>query len=210
MICAYDKVYLNNVQKMMGASFQYVVYDCHQSLRSYYDMFLKSPYSQKLASGDILTLTGLTGIEIAIEVMGVKDEDIVKPSYYSKKSQEYWTGWALAYYQWYSGKGYDLLDQEVGIEQIMDLYNPYHEMDIMQFVDKMHELCQKQRLVTYLKKYREMSGLSQSELSRIANVPVKTIQQYEQKRKDINKAQVETVVKLARAIGCRVEDIMEN
>lgn len=70
-------------------------------------------------------------------------------------------------------------------------------MDIMQFVDKMQEISKKRRLVTYLKKYREMSGLSQSELSRITNVPVKTIQQYEQKRKDINKAQVETVVKLA-------------
>jgi hypothetical protein len=32
---------------------------------------------------------------------------------------------------------------------------------------------------------------------------------YEQRRKDINKAEAESVLRLARALGCEIEDIME-
>lgn len=39
-------------------------------------------------------------------------------------------------------------------------------MDITQFVDKMRDLSQRSRMVSYLKKYRELAGLSQSELAR--------------------------------------------
>ncbi|MGN0316423.1 MAG: helix-turn-helix domain-containing protein [Lachnospira sp.] len=209
MIYAYDKVYLNNVQRLMGAMFQYVVYDCKLSLTEFYERFLESTYSDKIAYGDILTLTGKTGAEIAIEVMEINNNDIVYSGCYTKKSQEYWAGWALAYYQWYCGKSLKIIQQEVPLEQIIELYNPFHEMDITQFVDKMRDLSQRSRMVSYLKKYRELAGLSQSELSRITDIPVKSIQQYEQRRKDINKAQVETVIKLARALCCNVEDLLE-
>ena len=40
-------------------------------------------------------------------------------------------------------------------------------------------------------------------------IPVKTIQQYEQRRKDINKAQVEYVVRLSKALCCEPQDILE-
>ncbi len=43
-----------------------------------------------------------------------------------------------------------------------------------------------------------------------ADVPVRTIQQYEQRQKDINKAQAETLLRLARALNCNVEDLMEK
>lgn len=57
---------------------------------------------------------------------------------------------------------------------------------------------------------RTLAGLSQSELAGQADVPVRTIQQYEQRQKDINKAQAETLLRLARALNCNVEDLMEK
>ena len=50
----------------------------------------------------------------------------------------------------------------------------------------------------------------QSELAQQAGVSVRTIQQYEQRRKDINKAQTETLLKIARALVCTVEDLVEK
>ena len=63
---------------------------------------------------------------------------------------------------------------------------------------------------TYLKKLRKRAGISQSILAEETGIPVKTIQQYEQRRKDINKAQVEYVVRLSKALCCEPQDILEE
>ena len=90
------------------------------------------------------------------------------------------------------------------------LYTPYHEMDIRQFVDKMNELYHEAKPETNLKELRTFANLSQSELAKQAGVSVRTIQQYEQRRKDINKAQPETLLKIARVLVCTVEDLVEK
>ena len=76
--------------------------------------------------------------------------------------------------------------------------------------DKMNELYAKKNTTTNLKKLRLAAGMSQSELSETAEVPLRTIQQYEQRQKNINKAQTETVLKLADALFCRPIDLMEK
>ena len=76
--------------------------------------------------------------------------------------------------------------------------------------DKMNELYAKKNTTTNLKKLRLAAGMSQSELSEAAEVPLRTIQQYEQRQKNINKAQTETVLKLADALFCRPIDLMEK
>ncbi|MBR3918457.1 MAG: helix-turn-helix transcriptional regulator [Clostridia bacterium] len=43
----------------------------------------------------------------------------------------------------------------------------------------------------------------------MSDIPVRTIQQYEQNQKNINAAKAETVVKLAKALNCTVEALME-
>lgn len=60
-----------------------------------------------------------------------------------------------------------------------------------------------------LKEMREKSGMSQSQLSRTAGVNIKTLQSYEQGIKDINRAQVGIVLKLAKALGCTIEELIE-
>ena len=59
-----------------------------------------------------------------------------------------------------------------------------------------------------LKFFREDKGMSQSELAKASGVSLRNIQAYEQGYKDINKAQVITVLQLAEAIGCDVYDII--
>ena len=89
------------------------------------------------------------------------------------------------------------------------MYNPYHEMDISQFSDKMTELDKSRKSETNLKQYRLAAGLSQSELAEVSGVPVRTIQQYEQRVKNINAAKAESVIALSKALECPVEMLME-
>lgn len=60
-----------------------------------------------------------------------------------------------------------------------------------------------------LKRLRSTSGLSQSKVSELSGINVRMIQHYEQGVKDINKAQAITVYKLAQALKCSVEDLLE-
>lgn len=83
-------------------------------------------------------------------------------------------------------------------------------MDIRQFVDKMNELYKEAKVDTNLKIHRKQLNLSQKELAFRAEIPVRTIQQYEQRQKDINKAQAVYLVKLARALYCNIEDLLEK
>lgn len=60
-----------------------------------------------------------------------------------------------------------------------------------------------------LKDIREAAGLSQAKLAAAAGVNARMIQHYEQGFKDINKAQALTIYRLARALGCQMEDLIE-
>lgn len=61
-----------------------------------------------------------------------------------------------------------------------------------------------------LKSIREDKKISQSKLAELSGVSVRMIQHYEQGVKDINKAQADTVYKLAQALKCTVEDLINK
>ena len=61
-----------------------------------------------------------------------------------------------------------------------------------------------------LKYFREDKGMSQSELAKASGVSLRTIQAFEMGYRDINKAQVITVLQLAEALECDVYDIINN
>ena len=60
-----------------------------------------------------------------------------------------------------------------------------------------------------IKELRVVSGMSQYQLSAKSGVNLRMIQYYEQGAKDIKKASGETILKLAQALGCSMEDIIE-
>lgn len=64
--------------------------------------------------------------------------------------------------------------------------------------------------MTNLKKYRERAGITQAELSLRTGVSLRTLQDYEQGSKPINKAAAITVYRIAKALGVNVEDLLES
>ena len=73
----------------------------------------------------------------------------------------------------------------------------------------MSELYKSAKPDTNLKMIRTKLNLTQKELSDISGVPVRTIQQYEQRQKNINKAQTGYLVMLSKALSCKIEDLLE-
>ena len=90
------------------------------------------------------------------------------------------------------------------------MYTPYHEMDIRQFCDEMRKLYKAAKPDTNLKLLRKSAGLSQQGLAELSGVPTRTIQQYEQRQKNINKANAEHLLLLSRALNCDMADLLET
>lgn len=211
MIRAYDKVYLDKARTTLGRMLDFAVYDLKYDIAVFFDLFIKSGVAKRFETGDFAVIAGMSGVELAYEVLeqsGVKSERI-KPNYTASRSEEFWTGWSLAYYQWETSMSFAEIVRYVPIKDIIALYQPYHEMDIRQFVDKMNAMYKAEKPETNLKFLRQKVGLSQRDLADLSGVPVRTIQQYEQRQKSINKAQVEYLVVLAKVLCCEVEDLME-
>lgn len=119
-------------------------------------------------------------------------------------------GW-LGFRQFQHKKGYSFykINNSLPIEEVLRLYPTLHEADVTKFFDVANTYFKKSE-ITNLKKIRQARGLSQSKLARLAEIELRSIQMYEQRRNDINKAQVETLYKLARVLGCNIEDLLEN
>lgn len=212
MIHAYDKVYLEKGRTALGRMLDFAVYDLNYDLSLFFHWFLSSGVAARFGNGDFTLLVGKSGVELAYEVLERSGQAVarIKPGYTVGRSAEYWTGWALAYYQWETALSFDEIDRYIPIEDIRMLYSPYHEMDIRQFVDKMNELYRSAKPETNLKLRRQRANLSQKALAELSGVPLRTIQQYEQRQKNINKAQAEYLAMFAKVLCCGMEDLLEH
>ena len=212
MIHAYDKVYLSKAQSALGRMLDFAVYSLQYDISEFFDLFLSSGVATRFEKGDYSVITGLSGVELAYTVLTLSGihADRIEPRYPIDRSEEFWTGWSLAYYQWETALYFADIIRHIPIKIVMGLYSPYHEMDIRQFCDKMNELYRTSNPETNLKLFRQNTGLSQRELEEQSGVPLRTIQQYEQRQKNINKAQAEYLVMLAKTLCCEVEDLIEK
>lgn len=208
---AYDKNYLEKARTTLGRMLDFAVYDLKLDLKDFFDRFIVSGIANDFENGDSKTIAGKSGVELAYEVMEKTGENVrnIKPRYTVNRSEEYWTGWSLAYYQWKTAISFSKIVEYIPINEIKALYSPYHEMDIRHFVDKMNELYINAKPETNLKIYRKRAGLSQKELAEQAEIPVRMIQHYEQRQKNINKAQAEYLARLSRVLNCNIEELLE-
>lgn len=211
MIRAYDKLYLDKAKSNLGRMLDYAVNELEIDLVSFYNHFLNSGLCKAFESGDCTVLVGRSGVENVWILYDGQNSEIIKkkPRYTADKSAEYWAGWALAHFQWHSNLSFCEINNFINIKEVLALYYPYHEMDIRQFLDYMYEQYFIYKKETNLKLYRTKAGLSQKELSETSGVPLRTIQQYEQRQKNINKAQAEYLLMLAKALCCKMEDLLE-
>lgn len=212
MTRAYSESYLSDAKDRLSQFFDYLINDCGMKADWVATIFLSSGYAEQFERGNPAILAGMSGIELARAVVKTtyKKKKLPEPGYAEGLSPEYWAGWALAEYQWYSGRRFRVIFEHVRLSEIIPMYSVYHEMDISKFIETMDERCSTELPECRLKKLRESRGLSQAELAKISGVSLRSIQMYEQRVNDIDKAQAQTIYKLSRVIGCTMEDLLEK
>ena len=212
MIHAYDELYLERARNVMAHMLDYAVHELGYRIEEFFAQFLVSDLCSKFERGQASVVAGRSGIELVYEIINQEPEAEAgrEEIAHMHRSPEYWLGWSLAYYQWHSNMHFSEIVKNISIEDMCNMYDKYHEMDILAFVERMDEISHATRMESRLKRYRTMVGLSQRELAKQTSIPLRTIQQYEQRQKNINKAQVDYLIRLSRALYCLPEDLLEK
>lgn len=211
-IHAYPKFYLNDAQQNLAVMFDYALRTLKYDGDQFFLYFIQSEVAQKFGHANPKYIVGMSGIELCQNVLtkiGTTRDFPSEPKIMQGK--EFWLGWVLAYYQWYSGLKFSDL-QEYGLipSEILSRYI-LHEADISKFVSVANKiiLANKAAAPTRLQKLRKAQGLTQKELSELSGVSLRMIQLYEQRQNDINQASGQTINNLARALCCNFYEIME-
>ena len=212
MTHAYSELYLSNAKERLSAYFDYVINCCKYKPEWAAQIFIASGYAQQFERGNPAYVAGMSGPELAREIIFKVYGKIELPDFvhWENYSPEYWAGWAVAEYQWYSGRRFKDIFERIPISNIIAMYSVYHEMDISNFIHTMEEFYKADEGDAKLKRIRESRGLSQAELSAQAGVNIRNIQTYEQRENNIDKAQARILYKLSRVLGCDIEDLLEN
>lgn len=212
MIRAYQEIYLSKAQGTLGDAFDYAVNTCGIPGKDFIALFIASSVSRRMGIGEPAVIAGKSGVEIVREVMfETTGKDLeTEPQEQLGRSREYWIGWAVAYYQWYSGRNYSDIFTVLSFDDLYRMYYTLHEADISKFVTIVDERIREYFKDTNLKRIRTAYGCTQVELAKRSGVSLRSIQMYEQRKKDINKASAESLYRISKVLGCTVEDLIEK
>lgn len=211
MTGAYDEMYLDDAMKNLGEAFDYAANGCKIDLDDFMDMFVNSSLAEQFGRGNPKYISGRSGVELAIEILtrlrmpfSLADND---PEYY--RTPEYWCGWILAYCQWKTKLSFEKIHRYISMKELLDLYTPLHEAPEEKTAEVLNKIIARTNSPTELKIIRQAAGLSQKALAEKSGVSLRMIQQYEQRKKNINKASIESLMNIAGVLGCRPEDLTE-
>ena len=209
---AYNSLYLEDAMNNLGIMLDCAVHAAQCDLLIFYEMFLSSGVASQIEAGNPRYLSGMSGMEL-MQLVLEKSSDKALPivNYVPfDRTPEYWAGWVLAYYQWYSAYSFAFIQRNgLSISTVLSLYPTLHEADLSKFVQTADALIQ-QHLDTRksrLKTIRKQSRFTQKELAELSGVTLRMIQAYEQGDQDILKAEAQTVFALSRVLGCAPEVI---
>ncbi len=211
MIYAYNELYLDDAMKNLGEAFDYAANIRNLDLDGFFDLFIVSGFAERFARGEAKFISGLSGTELVLNTLtktGLENSFPNTQIEYSY-SPQYWCGWILAYYQWKTCRSFHNIQENISMKEILKLYPILHEASEDKAVDTINNIITRNHTISNLQQQRKKCGYSQSQLARLANVNLRTLQQYELKTKDIKKASVQTVMSLASTLNCHIEDLFE-
>lgn len=205
---AYSQLYLNKASRAVGNMLHDAVLEFGMDGADFLERFIQSGIAEQIENGNPKYLAGKSGLELLMEVMkkttGSPYNAASVESY--DRSDAYWVGWMLTHYQWYSGRTFRSILDTVPYKELIGFYGTLHEADIQKSYEVMdaHFAAGESRL----KVVRKKCSLTQEALAKASGVPVNTIRAYERKSKDLNKAQADIIMRLAKAMQCEMTDLL--
>ena len=207
MIHVYDESTLEYAMDNLGSALDYVTNFLNLDGQEFLNFFLNSGVAREFEQSNPRYVTGMSGRDMADEVYRITGKRVpqIEGEVNGDYSQEYWCGWILAYYQGYTHLEFSKILPILTFEKLMESYI-LHEADKMKAVEVFDRAV---RAETFLARMRKKRNLTQAELATRSGVSLRSIQLYEQRKNDINKAQYNNLRDIANVLRCEIEDIVE-
>ncbi len=203
MTHAYSEMYVSNAMETLAETFSYVSSPSEADL--FFEYFIMGHVAYQFGRGNPYYIN-MPPHALFLEVVG--NNMLLRQPYTYRRSPEYWCGYVLAYYQWYTGLSFERIGKFLPPSRIISMYNPLHEASLDKFVEVANAIVFEKE--TNLARYRKNAGLTQQELARYSHVSLRSIQLYEQRRLNINTASAVKLLQLSRVLGCLIEDLLET
>ena len=135
MARAYKKTYLNGAMRNLAVMMDCGVRKYGYPIGEFYLKFLSCEVSRQFAAGNPRYLVGMSGAELADSVVEASGGTVLKENDGTYTvGPEYWAGWVLAYYQWFSRRSFAYMHKKgLGINEVLSMYYPLHEADLSKF-----------------------------------------------------------------------------
>ena len=207
-IPAYNPLYLSKISRAIGNMLHDAVLEYGIDGTDFLNRFIQSNVAEEIENGTPKYIARKSGLELFLEVVEITsgesyDSDLIE-SY--DRSDVYWVGWMLTHYQWYSGRTFKSILDTVPYDELIGLYGTLHEADIQKSYDVLD--AHFANCDSKLKIARKLCGITQEALAKESGVSLSSIRAYEQKSKDLNKASMDIVMKLAKALKCDVSELI--
>lgn len=196
--------------ELIAEMFEYAKCHLHIGCDEFFDMLNKTHISDRLYNLDIIYIYGKSSIEIINDIYKAYDMKIKKfdKNRILKSDKYYWIGLVIASYCYGKKISFKEIGKRIKPSQVLKMYNTIHEAPHMKVIDEIDKILNKQEPI--LKHIRQSKNISQSELSILSGVSLRSIQMYEQKKKNISKASFEIVKRLANSLSIKMEELYES
>jgi len=202
-ISVYSEIYFSDAMQTLADTFSYVSEAKQADVL--FQHFVMKGIAHQFGRGNPRYIN-MPPQALFYEIVG--DSMPLRQPYAYGRSPEYWCGFVLAYYQWYTGLGFEQIGRWLPPSRIISMYNPLHEASLDKFVEVANSIVFQKE--TNLARFRKTAGLSQRALAEYSQVSLRAIQLYEQRKLDINMAPAIKLFQISRVIGCNMEDLLET
>ena len=143
---AYSEIYLDDAMRNMGEMVEYGEEACGLDQDLLLRMFVRSGYADRWEKGDPRVICGLSGTELCRRLLeatyadrGAEPAPLVRYD----TGEAYWRGFALAYYQWRSGRTFPEILAFIGGKDLQRMYPAYHTASEEKTADELEALLRR-------------------------------------------------------------------
>ena len=204
-----DRLVITAIE-LMGEMFEYSKCYLHIDGDEFFELLNCTHISEKLYNLDIIYIYGKSSIDIINDICLANDIKIktINKNKFLKSDKYYWLGIVIASYCYGKRISFKEIGKRIKPLQILKMYNTMHEAPHMKVIEEIDKIFDRQESI--LKNIRQSKNISQNELSVLSGVSLRSIQMYEQKKKNISKASFEIVKRLANSLSVELEDLYES
>ena len=205
-----DCIYDQDIRERLGTFFDVAVNQCGLRGQDAVDALVVSGLAGQLERQNPGFAVGRSGSELLQWALDACGYGIRVPnSSRAPVSDDYWTGYMVALLQLRSGWTYAQVFERMSYADVREMHSWCQDLPEDEVVENMRAALQERPRVSALRRARKAAGLTQTQLAQVAGVSMRSVQQYEEGLKDINKAAAGTVYRFSLVLGCTMEDLLE-